>query len=406
MKRGYGALPLLLSVLFSLVAVVGCVIVMMNAPQDSVPACVLMTAVFFAATLVLGYIGLEFGLLFNRKKYRTVGRRNPLLSLILAIVLGAGIGAVSGTVYSIDRITYTDTITVPGEFAGTHIVMLMDGSTSMDEEKAACAEAACQLIDSLDASVSLQFIAFAKNVADRNVSDFLPMNTVNRAAMKDFVRDVDLAGGTNFDIPLNMALETLRANDDGQHSQIILMLTDGWSTLDGSVKRALQSSDNDVKLYTVRLTDGGPIASADIQAMVDDLVALADQDFPIVIGANNSVDISEVLAAFQAALAAGTSTTVVETHTKLGFVPALMFHAGNTVHWWRILASALGLAAAFAAAAVVYYGSVGIVRSLLNIVLGAAAGASMAWHPAIGLLLYVVFGLGAFISWKEAGPDV
>lgn len=398
MRRKFGLTIFLTTALF---AGAGTILWALDDPvfSESVGGAILTGAGFFAWTLFWGCAGMELGVWLRRGNCRVDGRRGPVVSLLLAIVLGAGIGAVTETIYAVDYVTYTRTVDVDTQLSGRHIVFLIDGSASMMEERDVCVEAACKLIDSLDENTFVQTMAFASAIAERNVSQFLPMTAENRKAMQDFMRGMDLAGGTNFNIPLRRALETLYGHRDDEYSQIILMLTDGEGELDSDVVQTFSDPDNEIHLFTVRIT-----GEEDVSPMTQSLINLAELDFPIRQNGSGSVDVSAVLDAFGAALAS--TTTVIEEHTKLGFSTAVFFREEKTAHWWNIFACLAGFAAISLAACYLYYGQVSRGQLLFHLALGAAIGAVLFVDRTVWMILYCGVGLGAFTVFEEVRQDV
>lgn len=398
MKRRFNFLTFLTTLILALPAAL-IWIWLAGEPVESAAGNIIIGGGFFALSLILGCIGMELGLRLRRKKYRVSGRRSMISSLLLALVLGIGIGGITQTVYALDYLPRTKTSDIDTRFDGAHVVLLFDGSGSMSENLDTCDEASCLLIDSFDENTSLQVIAFAKKVLTHNVSKFLPMTAENKTFIKNFVHNLKLSGGTEFNEPLRMALETLSSHKDDDHIQVILMLTDGEAPLDSDVVQTFSDPDNQVYLFTVRIIDSRSV-SYYAQALID----LATQDFPIKRKIDGSVNVNDVLDAFQSALSS--VTTITEEYTELGFGDDFFTQGGDEAYWWRILARVVGFALFFAASAFVYYGSVGKVQLLLHLLLGACTGAVMFVSIPIALLMYVILGLCAFTALEGVQQDV
>lgn len=400
MKRRFDFLTLLTSVLFAAVSVVVSGI-SLNWNVDSVAADILNIAVFFAFSFTMGYVGMRLGQWLNRKRYKVVRHRSVVVGILLSILLGAVAGAVGQVIYSIDYIPHYRTVETDIVLDGIHMVLLMDGSSSMTEEKkVACNEAATRLIDNLGEDDSVQFIAFAKLVAPRNVSQFLPMTENNKVFLKDFVRSVDLAGGTDFNIPLRMALDTLQANQDEHHRSIILMLTDGEAELADDVVRTFSDAGNEIYLYTIRITGSNDSINSATRSLID----LADQDFPITPRQDGSVNVDVVLNAFQAALAA--RGTAAEEYMLLGLGTALFIQQNASLYWWRITVRLVTFIFLFVMAAIVYYGKQSWRRLLVHLLTGAATGVVYCVEPQAGMALYCILGLGSFATLMEVQQNV
>lgn len=396
MKREFSLKCLALSVLLAGAGLYACLL-LADAGRESVPAALVWGFAAFALPLALGFLGLELGLWLDRKRY-TALRPSRVASLLLALLLGGGLGAGCQLIYLVEYQNYTVTSTEDMEYKGVHAVLLMDGSSSMEKRRDACVQAACRLVDGLDENSSVQFAAFANNVMPRNVSDFLPMTRENRAQLQDFIRGTDLAGGTDFGPPLTLALTTLEEHADRDYRSIILMLTDGEAELSPDVSGPLADSD-EIDLYTVRIVEnssGSPSALA--QALVD----LAAEDFTIVPDGDGGVDVEEVLDAFWAALDG--QAVVSHQRERLGLGTDLMLWNNSPHYWWRILAGVLGCSLYAAVAGLVYYRQAGR-RLAVQLAAGAGTGAVLLAFPEAGLALLVLVCLGAYTTYEIGGTS-
>lgn len=341
----------------------------------------LHAVMFLIVPLIFAWIGMRLSLRLSRKRYAIPNNIASVRALLTALAVCILIGAAAQLVYALEE--RPETVVVPGDseavYDGTHIIMLMDCSISMQDIQGVCNEAAAALIDGLDESFSVQYIAFAKNVMDRNVSDFLPMTTANKAVINDFIGKVVAGGGTSFNAPLSRALDTLEQHRSKRYRPVILMLTDGEASVDASIASRIKS-DGELSLYTVRITDDAPGTSND--NTVRDLLDLADKDFTIPNKRGKGVDVKDVLAAFRAALYR-TGDSVTETRMGVGFGTDRIFEFGNTVYWWRVPAVILMFAAYGLLISYVYYNRILGGKLILNIMCGLAFAAVWLLAPYI-----------------------
>ena len=115
------------------------------------------------------------------------------------------------------------------------MVLLLDGSGSMEDEKEGCDKAARALLDQMDENSRAQVVSFAATVLGN--TDLLPMDETERKdTVTDFIRSIDVIGGTEFGQPLTFALNSLRENKEEQRAQAVILLSDGEGPLPDSLK--------------------------------------------------------------------------------------------------------------------------------------------------------------------------
>ena len=111
------------------------------------------------------------------------------------------------------------------------MVLLLDGSGSMEDEKEGCDKAARALLDQMDENSRAQVVSFAATVLGN--TDLLPMDETGKDTVTDFIRSIDVIGGTEFGQPLTFALNSLRENKEEQRAQAVILLSDGEGSASG-----------------------------------------------------------------------------------------------------------------------------------------------------------------------------
>ncbi len=250
---------------------------------------------FFAVPLLCGLAGvcLVEGL---RAKKITVHRPfSRISSFIIAIVGSLVLGGVGQILYDMGG---SETVTTSGT---KDVILLLDGSSSMNGYKEPCVDAACVLVDSLDEDCRVQVVSFAAKVLGE--TDFLYMDNSGKTTVKNFMQAIDVTGGTNFDAALDAAMDTLKDNKEGDRGQAVILLTDGDGPLSANVKKAYENGD--VKLYTIRIT--GNTSNYGASELLDLVQATGGFDTQVSV-TNGQVDADEMIQAFQNAFAGSQET--------------------------------------------------------------------------------------------------
>lgn len=394
MKKKFDFLMLILTSFCAAIGIgiVGAVNAMLD--PDSVMTGVLSSLLFFTVPLLMGYFGLKLALLLKRKQFVQKDSSGSIRALVLALAVSAVLGAVGQLIYAIEWQTYTTEEVIETKVKGSHVVMLMDISGSMQDEQAACQEAACQLIDGLDETTSLQFIAFAGSVEPRNKSGFVTLTPENKVPLQELIRSVNMSGGTNFNQPLEEAVDTLKKNKQQDYRNMIIMLTDGKEPIKESVKASLTDPDNAIDLFTVRITDGSDDSDSDVQA----LIKLATQDFPVTKNANGTVDVTTVLDTFRAAM--NSQSVITKEHKKLAMGSDLIFAANMEDFWWRPIVQVLVFGIYAVLISLAYYGSLGKLSALLSLVSGVACGFLLTTQTEVYAVVLVLLCFGAYTVYE------
>lgn len=402
MKKRFGFLPLVLTSLFGVAGILAVGFVFYAIEPDTVWEGVLISVLFFTIPMLLGFTGLRLALRLERKKYQVKEDRGCFVRLVVVLILVGLLGGVGQLLYCLEWQTYTVDTEVDMPSKGNHVVMLMDISGSMRDERDACIEAACQLIDGLDETTAMQFIAFAATVEPRNESAFLPLTADNKLVLQDLIRAIDMEGKTNFNQPLETAIHTLQTHQAPDYRSMILMITDGKDDINSSIKRTLSDPGSGIELFTLRITEGSGAPDAQVQALID----LAKQDYPIQQKADGTVDMTTVLDNLRSAI--DSQKTITEEHRKLAFGNDLVFSIGSANFWWRSVIQVVLFGLYSVLISVAYYGKPGVLSLLLSAAGGLFTGfmlcMDMEFYPA----LLIILCLGAFTVYEieEAKPNV
>lgn len=366
--------------------------VQMRMNPDSALTGLVSALAFFTVPVLTGYLGVQAALLLRRPKFVRKNSSGSLKALAAALLVSAVVGCAGQLLYAMEwQIETTETI-VGTQSKGSHVVMLMDVSGSMMDERPGCVEAACQLIDGLDDTTSMQFIAFAAAVKDENVSAFAPMTAENKSSLQAVIRSANMIGNTNFNQPLEMAIETLEQNREKDYRNIIIMLTDGAASVKDSVKNVL--ADSDLELFTVRITDGANDSDADVQA----LIQLATQDFPVKSQPDGSVDVSAILKSLREAL--NSSRVITEEHKKLALGADTIFSANMEDFWWRPILQVVVFGLFSVLISLAYYGRQGLVSLVLNLASGVLCGVVLVEEPEFYPMLLIFLCFGAYTTYE------
>ena len=398
MKKRFDFLMVMLTVLFACFGIgfVGGIQGLMN--EDSFVTGIVCSLLFFTVPVLTGYLGLRIALLLQRHKYVMKDSSGSVKMLVIVLVISAIVGCVGQVLYCIEWKTYTTEKVIESNMKGSHVVMLMDISGSMKDEKPACVEAACQLIDGLDDTTSMQFIAFAAAVSDNHVSQFLPLSADNKISIQSLIRNANMSGGTNFNQPLDMAIETLQKNKQQDYRNMIIMLTDGSAEISDSIKNTLSGSDID--FFTVRITDGSNDSDGDVQA----LIQLATKDFPVNPQTNGGVDITVILESFRAALRS--SSVITEEHRKLAFGSDLVFAVNMQQLWWRPIIQVVVISILSVLISLAYYGRLGKLSFVLSLATGIFCGVLLVTVSELYAIHLILLCYGAYTIYEiEEAPD-
>lgn len=375
MKRRFDLRMLLLTLVLSSLGMLIC-LSLRDSLSSSVPGRAAWCALWFALPLTLGLIGVEVGLALNHKRFRPLRKRNFLAGLLAALLLGAAIGGGGGMLCMLEFQTVsgiTDPIrtdppeanppetepletdfseidpredqpppegTLPdNKIESEHIVLLIDASDSMRQNDEENRLASCRMIDALDEETSIQVAVFAYAPTAEDVrykTDYLPLEDEVKEEFKGFIQNTDIVGGTSFEGPIRLALETLEGRASGRESVAIILFTDGDGPLSQETCDAVMESG--VLLYLVR---ANPARTPNAEQLVQLAEATGGGDWSIndVIQGKNSVTESQTSVV---QTQARQDTAQGEEHIELTFgesLPPDGFGEDGSV--WRIAVCAI-----------------------------------------------------------------
>lgn len=258
---------------------------------------------FFLAVFVGGFLGLNLALALDRRRKALRPRLWPVSFLLSgALLFGAGFGG------QLLFMRAEEEVTTPSE---TDMVLLLDASGSMDAYSVPRTEAACQFVDSLDKDCCLQVISFTcrEDLPALDQSPMLEMDRQGKDVLKEMIAGIDHQGGTDFNAPLRLALDTLDKEGRRNCGKAVIMLTDGYGEDMPDLDKKLTDDylDDEVKLMTIRISD-----SDDLSGAPEDLVEMVEEtggfDIWLEPDRDGGVDTDDMLDAFQEAFQAVTET--------------------------------------------------------------------------------------------------
>ena len=286
MKRRFDLRMLLLTLVLSTLGMLAC-LPLRDSLSDSVSGRAAWCALWFAIPLTLGLLGVEAGLALNHKRFRPARKRSFLAGLLAALLLGAVIGGGGGMLCMMELQT-TEEIQLPdikdppevdppedqppeveppedrpappeepdppeSMLDAKHVVLLIDASDSTRPNNEETRLAPCRVIDGLSEDISMQVAVFAYAPTAEDVrykTECLRLEYEVKEEFKEFIQNTDIVGGTSFDGPLQLALETLEGRFSGEEPAAIIMFTDGDGALSTETCNAVRESG--VQLCLIR----------------------------------------------------------------------------------------------------------------------------------------------------------
>lgn len=264
---------------------------------------VVWCGMFFAAVFAGGFLGLCLWMRFNRS-CRVIRPRGWPAAFLLsgALLFAAGAGGQALFMYTKEDFTVS---------SGVDLILLLDASGSMDASgySAPRTQAACQFVDGLSDECRVQAVSFASIVLDQ--SPLSDMDEGGKTVVKEFTQGIDSIGATDFNAPLQAALDTLEreGRDDCHHAAVLL--TDGEGELSDGIVQSCR--DSRVRVFSIRIgPSGGPAG-----ALPELAAATGGFDVCLTPDAGGGVEASQLLEAFQNAFQAVSETRVVMTDDVL-----------------------------------------------------------------------------------------
>lgn len=398
MRRRFGFSTMVLTLALSLLGLLLCSFLREDALTARFPFRVAYCALWFALPLVLGLAGMEESLWLNRKRFRPARRRGVVLGFLAAAVLSSVIGGVGGALYTLDNKVIVEEITVRTGKKANHIVLLIDGSDSVQQDKAEIGLAACGLIDALDEEVSMQAAFFTRALTAEDVryrTDYLPLEDGVKEEFKEFIQNMDIVGGTCFEGPLRLALDTLEGRAGRKEAAVIIMLTDGDGEMSDSLARDVEKSG--ALLYTVRIN---PSDSADARRLAKLAEATGGEDLTVESGDSDEL-VEDLLDAFQRAVGVKTEE---ETHTELVSEEVLLpGGGGGAVTAWRIAVRMISYALYALLIQWAYYRRITPAGLILGVVAGLFTGYIIFLNELFSIPATAVLLLTAYTIYEEKG---
>ena len=129
---------------------------------------------------------------------------------------------------------------------GRELVFVVDTSGSMSGAPIETVKRAMsRVLDDMRPDDAFQVLQFSQNVSSLG-SELVPNTAANRARAREYVRDLEASGGTEFICPLNAALALPH---DSQRTRLVMFMTDGYVSNDHEVFGALDRSIADTRLF-------------------------------------------------------------------------------------------------------------------------------------------------------------
>ena len=260
----------------------------------------LWVGIFFLIQFVLGFAALQIAIAMNRKyKFEQLPLKWVAFLTAGVLVFGIGFGGQYLFMYSKEEIS------VPAE---VDMVLLLDTSSSMEAAgfDRPRTDAACQFVDSLNENTRLQAVSFAGKVLDS--TQFLAMSNTNKDTLKQMISAaIDGLGMTDFNEPLQQAMETLNSQGRENCNKAVILLTDGQSGLDNHVMNDYIASD--IRVFTIRISESTSLSSNE-QDLIDFTAATGGFDTQLMPDYSGNVDTADMLNAFRNAFEATSQRSV------------------------------------------------------------------------------------------------
>jgi len=312
----------------------------------------LWVGAFFLMIFLFGFCALQLAMLLSRK-YKVERPRLWWAAFLLACVLVFGIGFGGQYLFMYSK----EEVVTPAE---VDMVLLLDASGSMES----CGyitprnDAACQFVDSLDDDCQLQAVAFAGRVMDQ--SQLLTMNSANKDTLKQMISSIDASGVTDFNEPLELAMNTLNTQGRKNCNKAVILMTDGNSPLDSGVINTYLNSD--VRVFSIRISSD-TILIPYAQALADFAQNTGGFDTQLTPNPDGSIDTADMVKAFQDAFEA---TSEIEVNMRRD----LIIYAEDGVTLWQFVIRALVIMLCAVIIGIGYFGVVSLPSAISSGVMG------------------------------------
>lgn len=289
MKKNFDRIVLVLTLLLGGVGCAFCLMIYGRTAQDTWGR-IIWSGLFFSLPFVTSLLGSYLAESLQSRRFTVLRKRGRIFTVILAAAAGFLAGAGGQALYMISAFEKNPAM---------DMVLLLDGSGSMEDEKEGCDKAARALLDQMDENSRAQVVSFAATVLGN--TDLLPMDETGKDTVTDFIRSIDVIGGTEFGQPLTFALNSLRENKEEQRAQAVILLSDGEGPLPDSLKE--EYIKEGLLLYTLRI-DTGAKPTADTEKLIDMAKATGGFDTLIPVDKSGQADTQELISAFGEAFTA------------------------------------------------------------------------------------------------------
>ena len=338
-----------------------------------------------------GFGGLLLGCRLSRT-YQVQRSRGWIPALCLTCVLIFGISAVGQALFMYSK----EEVVVS---ASADVVLLLDASGSMESSgyHGARTDAGCQFVESLGEDNRMQAVCFAGKVLDS--SSLLDMDAQGKHVLTQFIQGIDSVGTTDFNQPLETAMQTLTQEGRADAGKAVILLTDGEGSLDNDIVSVYKNGD--VKVFTIRISSSSNM-STEARALAGLAADTDGFDVQLTPKADGTVDAADMLEAFQEAFQATTDTQVKMSKDLL------ICSQETTPYQFLIRAIVFVLCAILFG--VGYYGQLSAKSALANGVCGMVAAVVVSLLGGVGYGLCAVFFCllmaTAFVWLEVGGGDV
>lgn len=326
---------------------------------DELVASSIGVGILFLAISLVGFIITRIVIKLRSDKMNIqASKRHPAV-IAAALLLAFAAGSAGQYIYAKEKETIIE---------DTDIVLLIDCSGSMTTIKDDCYGAACKLIDSMDSTCTVKIISFAGDIGCEFRTDFekafeqtefINADQKGKQELNDFINNIDIIGGTEFNYPLKAAHKYL---DGRKNNKAVIMLTDGVADVDSSIADTYKNSD--ITLSTIRISSGYEnlysVSIGDIAKKTGGF------DKEILYDSSGNVDYSEVLEAFEDAFDASRNETVCRGNIVFG----------DSTEPLKLTVQIAAYVILSLIISVLYYGKNKIVFFAVSAVLGAAVAAA------------------------------
>lgn len=289
MKKNFDWIVLVLTLLLGGAGCAFCLMIYGRTAQDTWGR-IIWSGLFFSLPFVTSLLGSYLAEALQSRRFTVLRKRGRIFTMILAAASGFLVGAGGQALYMISAFEKNPAM---------DIVLLLDGSGSMEDEKEGCDKAARALLDQMDENSRAQVVSFAAAVLGN--TDLLPMDEAGKDTITDFIRSIDVIGGTEFGQPLTFALNSLRENKEEQRAQAVILLSDGEGPLPDSLKE--EYIKEGLLLYTIRI-DTGTKPTADTEKLIDMAKSTGGFDTLIPVDKSGQANTQELISAFGEAFTA------------------------------------------------------------------------------------------------------